>query len=150
MWNLRRPGKIFSGQRAGVAVALDTKLRHATALEQLGIRRAVRIVTRGAAFDLERRMFEDERALFVRVALEAGGIRPGRQSYLLLLEPSVRIMAITALHRAFQYLVMEGPVELRLGLVVTRHAELRLVFFEHPLRDKVAGVCRERADWMER
>ena len=148
--NLCRAGEIFSGQRAGVAVALDTKLSHATALEQLGIRRAVWVVTGGAAFDLERRMFEDERALFVRVALEAGGVRPRSQPYLLQLEAAMRVMTIAAIHRAFQDFVMEGAVELRLGLVVTSHAEQHLVFFQHASRDEVTGVRRKGADRLQR
>jgi len=49
--NLRRPGGFLPGYRANVAVALDTKLSHVAALEQLGIRRAVRVMTRGTAFD---------------------------------------------------------------------------------------------------
>ena len=50
--NLRCPGRLFSGHRAYVAVTLDAKLSHDTALEQLGIGRAVWVVTGGAPFDL--------------------------------------------------------------------------------------------------
>ena len=129
--NLHRRGRVFSGQRANVAVALDAKLSNNTTLEQLRVRRSVWIVTRCAPFDLCRRMFEDERTLFVRVALEARSVRPCRKPYLLQLESSVRIMAIAAIHRPFQHFVVKGSVELRLGLVMTRHAEQHLVFFQH-------------------
>ena len=74
-------------------MTLDTELSHVTALEQLGIRRAVRIMTRRAAFDHQRRMLEDERALLVGMALEATGVCSCRQSCLLWLEAAVRIMA---------------------------------------------------------
>ena len=76
-------------------------------------------------------MFEDKRSLFVRVTLEAGGVRSGRKPCLLLLESSVRIMAIAAIHRPFQHFVMKGSVELRLGLVMTRHAEQHFVLLQH-------------------
>src|SRR5215212_3498138 len=95
-------------------------------------------------------MFENERALFVGVALEAGSVRPCRKSRLLQLDPSVRIMAIAAIHRAFEHLMMEWPVELRLGLVVTRHAELNRVFFQHTLRGEVTGVRSKGSDWLQR
>jgi len=131
MRNLRRRGRVFSGHHADVAVALDAKLSNITTLEQLRVRRAVWIVARCAPFDLCRRMFEDERTLFVRVASVADSVRPCREPCLLQLEASVRIMAIAAIHRAFQHPVVKGPVELGLGLVMTRHAEQHLVFFQH-------------------
>ena len=95
-------------------------------------------------------MFEDERALLVGVALETAGIRPGRQPRLLQLETPVRIMAIAAIHRPFQHLVMKGPVELRLGLVVTSHAELDFTFLQHVPRREVACVGREGPDRLQR
>ena len=148
--HLGRAGRVFSGHRANVAVTFDTELSHVAASEQLGVRGAVGIVTRGATFYLYRRMLEHERALFVRVTLEASGIRSCSKSCLLQFEPSVRVMAIAALHRAFQHPVMERPVELRLGFVVTSHAELSFVFSQHVLRREVAGVCGEGSDWQER
>ena len=110
----------------------------------------MRRVTNSAALDFRGRVLEYKRPLFVGVALHARGIRASVEPCLFQFESAVRVVAIAALHRAFQHLMMEGAVELRLGLVVTRHAELRLVFFEHPLRNKIAGVCCKGADWMER
>src|SRR5689334_13460267 len=107
-------------------------------------------MARGAAFDLQRRMFEDERPLFVSVALEAGGVRPSSKPRLLQLETSVRVMAIAAIHRPFQHPMMEGASELGLGLVVACHAELNLVFLQHMHRDKVACMCRKRTDRLQR
>ena len=95
-------------------------------------------------------MFEDERSLFVRVALEAGGVGSGRQSYLLEFETSMRVVAITALHCPFEHPMMEGAVKLRLRLVVTRHAELRFTRLQHPPRREVAGMRGKRAYWQYR
>ena len=61
----------------GVAVAFQTELAHVVALEQLRISGPVRRVADRAAFDLQRRMLEDERPLLVRMALDAGLIVPG-------------------------------------------------------------------------
>ena len=145
--HLRRAGRVFSGHCPNVAVTFDTQLSHVAASEQLGIGRAVRIVTCGAAFDLYRRMLEHEWALFVRVALDASSIGSCCESCLLLLEASVWVMAVAALHSAFEHPVMERPVKLRLGFVVTGHAELSFVFSQQVLRREVAGVCREGSDW---
>ena len=79
-----------------------------------------------ASFRLERRVFVSERPLLVGMALYARGIGAGCQSCLLEFETAVRIVAITALHRAFQNLVMERLVEIGLHFVVTTDAELRL------------------------
>lgn len=120
-------GRILARNRSNVAVTLNTKLRNAIALEQLWISGTVRVMTSGTSFDLKRRVFEDERALFVRMTLVADSIRSGCQPRLLLLKPTVRIMAVAAIHRAFQHPVMKWSVELRLRLVMTCHAEQNLV-----------------------
>jgi len=49
---------------------------------------------------------------------------------LLELETAVRIVTITALHHAFEDLVMKGLVEIRLYFVMTAYAELRLADLE--------------------
>ena len=95
-------------------------------------------------------MFEDERTLLVSVALVTGSIRPGREPRLLQLEAAVRIMAIAAIHRPFQHLVMKGPVELRLGLVVTRHAKQDFMFLQQVPRREVACVGREGPNRLQR
>jgi hypothetical protein len=76
-------------------------------------------------------MLVNEWSLLVGVTLDASGIDAGRESCLLEFEPAVRIVAITALHRAFQHLVMERQVELVLRLTMTTETKLRLARLEH-------------------
>ena len=102
-----------------------------------------------AAFKLQRSVLEYEWALLVRMALNARGVRTHGRPCLLLLKPAVRIMAVAAVHSSFEDFVMEGFAELSLGLVVTCHAQLRLICFQHPrcslarvLRGNVSDECR--------
>src|SRR5829696_8259200 len=74
---------------------------------------------------LDRSMFVNERALLVYVTLDASRVSAGSESRLLKFETAVGIVAIAALHRAFEYLVMEGQVELVLSLAMTTQAKLR-------------------------
>jgi hypothetical protein len=60
------------------------------------------------------------------MALYARGICAGGQSGLLEFETAVGIVTITALHHAFEDLVMKWLVEIGLNFVMTVHAELRL------------------------
>jgi hypothetical protein len=115
-------------------VTFETKLPHRTSLQHLRIRRTVRCVTRGATLDLEWCVFENERALFVAVALDTRGVGADGKLCLLLFESAVRIMTIAAVHRAFEYFVMERLAELSLCFGMTRHAELGLVRAEHRTR----------------
>ena len=115
----------------GHAVARQAQLIHGAVLQQPRIRRTVRRVTGGAAFGLDRRVFERERSLLVYVALDASGIGARRQPGLPGLESAVRIVTIAATHRAFQNFVMERHVELRLHLAVTADAELWIVRLQH-------------------
>jgi len=112
-------------------VAFETKLPHTAAFQHLRIRRAVRGVARRAAFHLERRMFENERALLIAMALDTGGVGTDGELRLFLLKASVRIVTIAAGHRSFEHLVMERFAELGLCFGVARHAKLRLVRTEH-------------------
>jgi hypothetical protein len=84
-----------------------------------------------APFGFERRVFVSEWTLLVRVAFNACRIRAGSQSGLLQLKTSMRIVAVTALHRSFEHLVMERRIKLRLYLAVTTHAELWLTDSQH-------------------
>ena len=107
----------------------------------------MRRMTRGASFHLQRSMLEHERPLLVGMTLHAGRVRPDSKLCLLLLEAAVCIVAIAAVHRAFENLVMERSAELRLCFGVARHAQLRLVRTEHSAR-RLSGflmgdVCRE-------
>ena len=94
----------------------------------------MRVVTRGAAFNLQRRVFEDKRALLIRVAFVTRRIGASREACLLQLESTMRVVTIAALHRAFEHPVVERPGELRLRLVVAGHAQLRLVSLQHSWR----------------
>src|SRR5436853_4700387 len=104
----------------------------------------------GAALDLRRRMLINERPLLVGVALDAGGINAHRQPCLFLLEAAVRIMAIAALHRAFEDAVMERLGELRLHLVVAGQAELRVVANQHPFWLDAAAALAKGAERNQR
>ncbi len=112
------------------AVARQTQLVDASEFQQSWVRRAMRCVAGRAPFGLEWRVFVSKRTLLVGVALYARRVRAGCQSGLLELETAVRIVTITALHRAFEYLVMKGLVEIRLYFVMTTYAELRLADLE--------------------
>ena len=91
-------------------------------------------MTNRTAFRLDRRVFESERTLFVNVTLDTGRIRAGRQSGLLQLKTTMRIVTVAAAHCAFQNLVMERHAELRLNFAVTAGAKLRIVRLQHPNR----------------
>lgn len=67
----------------------------------------MRSMTSNASFGLNRRMLVDKRSLLVSVTLNTCRIRTCREARLLQLEPAVRIVAIAALHRAFEDLVMK-------------------------------------------
>jgi hypothetical protein len=71
-------------------------------------------------------VLESEWTLFVRMTLNARCICTGCEPGLLELKTAVRIVTIAALHRAFEHLVMERFVEVRLNFVVATDAELRL------------------------
>src|SRR5215213_4504972 len=78
-----------------------------------------------APIGLDRSMFVNERSLLVCVTLDASRVSAGRQSRLFQFETAMRIVAIAALHRTFQHLVMEGQIELVLRLAMTTQAKLR-------------------------
>ena len=99
----------------------------------------MRRMTSNAAFSLNRRMFVDEWSLLVCVTLDASRIGSRRESRLFEFETAVRIVAVAALHRAFQHLVMEGQVELMFGFAVTAQAKLWLALAEQ-LQIREAGL----------
>lgn len=132
--NLRR--KLFGD----ACVAFEAKLPHLRPLQQFRIGRAVRSVAGGAAFQFQRTVFENERALLVGVAFNTCCIRADGQFGLFGLKSSVRIMAIAASHGSFQHFVVERFGELRFRLVVTAHAELRLARSEHDVRRLVRSL----------
>ena len=107
----------------------------------------MRRVTSYAAFSLQRCVFVSERTLLVRVALDARCIAAGGKPCLLEFETTMRIVAITALHRAFENLVMERHIECGLHLTMTTHTKLRLTDFQHVQRCEAGlfGICRSHA-----
>ena len=79
---------------------------------------------------LHGRVFINKRALLVCVALDAGCVRARRQPCLLQLKTAMRVVAIAAFHRAFEYFVVERQVELMFGFTVTTYAQLRLIHLQ--------------------
>ena len=90
----------------------------------------MRCVTGNAAVGFDRGMLVDERPLLVCVTLDASGVGAGRQSCLFKLETTVRVVAIAALHCAFQHFMVERQIELVLGLAMTTKTKLRLAISE--------------------
>lgn len=87
-------------------------------------------VTRDASVSLNWSMLVNKRTLFVCVTLDAGGIGSSRQSRLFQLKSAVRVVAIAALHRAFQHFVMERQIELVLCFAMTTETKLWLALSE--------------------
>ena len=90
----------------------------------------MRRMTSDAALSLNRRMLVDEWSLLVCVTLDTSRIGSRRESRLFQFETAVRIVAIAALHRAFQHLVMERQIELVLRFAMTTETKLRFARFE--------------------
>ena len=132
-----RTGRLFRADTMSRAVTSQTKLCYPARDQQTRIRRPVRCMTRNAAVRLNRSMLVNKWSLLIRVTLDAGSVSAGRQSRLLELETAVRIVAIAALHRAFEDLVMKRFVEVGLNFVVTAYAELRLADFQEIACGKV-------------
>lgn len=83
-------------------------------------------VAGGAPFSFEWCMFVRERPLLIGMALDTTGIGSGRQSGLLQLKTTVRIVAIAAFDHSFEYFVMEGLVEIGLDFAMTAETKLWL------------------------
>jgi hypothetical protein len=79
-----------------------------------------------AAFGFDDWMLKGKWPAFFHVALGADQVHLQRGPEVLLAKRSVGIVAVRALHEPFLHLVMEGHVELRLGVGVALKAELRL------------------------
>ena len=90
----------------------------------------MRRVTGNAAIGFDRSMLVYEWSLLVCVTLDASSVRARRQSCLFKFETAVRVVAIAALHCAFQHFVVERQIELVLGLTMTTETELRLAVSE--------------------
>ena len=90
----------------------------------------MRRVTGDAAVGFYRSMLVDEWSLLVCVTLDASRVRARRQSCLFKFETTVRVVAIAALHCAFQNFVVERQIELVLRLAVAAETKLRLAISE--------------------
>ena len=101
----------------------------------------MRRMTSDAPIGLHWSMLVNKRALLVRVTLDAGGVSAGGEACLFEFKTAVRIVAVAALHRAFQHLVMERQVELVLGFAMATEAKLWLAFAEQ-LQIRKPGLLR--------
>jgi hypothetical protein len=84
----------------------------------------------GASFGLHNSVLVDERSSRFSVALGANRIHLRRRSQIFLIECAMRIVAVGTLDEPFLDFVMEGHIELRLGVGMALEAELRLRDFE--------------------
>ena len=96
-------------------------------------------VARDAPVGFDWSMFVNERTLFVCVTLHACRIGARRKSCLFKFETTMWVVAVTALHRSFQHLVMERQIKLVLGFAVTTQTKLWLTFLEQ-LQIRDAGL----------
>ena len=87
-------------------------------------------MTGDASFGLDRSMLVNKRSLLVGVTLDARRVRTSRKSCLLEFETAVGVVAVGALHGAFEHLMMEGQIKLVFGFGVTIQAELGLAVSE--------------------
>ena len=120
-----RTGGLVRADTMRHAMTGETKLWYPARDQQTWIRRTVRRMAGDAPIGLDRSMFVNKRSLLVCVALDTSRVGAGRESRLFKFKTAMRIVAIAALHRAFQHLVMEGQVELVLSFSVTTEAKLR-------------------------
>ena len=107
-------------------MALQADRVYCGAIEQARVRSAVREMACDAAFGFDDRMLISKRSAFFHVALGADQVLLRRGAEVLLVKCSVRIVAIGALDQPFLHFVMEGHVELRLGVGVALEAEVGL------------------------
>ncbi len=105
-------------------MALQAYKAHVGARQHARIGRAMRLMTRLAAFKAQRRMFEGERPPLVAVTFEAPRIVGCEGLQHRGADAAVRIVAIHAAHVAFGKLVMEGPLELGPLVQVAARAQL--------------------------
>ena len=129
--------RVWRADLVGSAVAFQAKLAHFGAFQQLWIGGSVRRMADRAAFQLQRRVLKNERALLIRVTLHTGRVSAGCKPSLLRLEPAVGVVTVSALDHALQHLVMERLGELALHFGVTLDAQLRLILLEHLQRGDV-------------
>jgi hypothetical protein len=98
-------------------------------------------MTSNATIGLYWSMLVNKRSLLVCVTLDTGCVSAGCEPRLLELETAVRIVAIAALHCAFQHFVMERQIKLVLGFAVTIQAKLRFAVPEQFQICKTGLLC---------
>lgn len=128
---MRAAGRAVGELFGDTAVAFETKLPNLWAFQQSRICRTMRCVTSGAAFDLHRRMFENERPLFVGVAPDTRSISTDAEPCLLGFKSAVGIVTVATAHRPFHDFVLKGFVEVRFDFGVAGDAELLFIGFQH-------------------
>lgn len=150
---MRRPG----WSESGIGMALQTKQIHLTDAQKTRVGRSVRGMATRTAFGLDRHVLVQERALFFRVAAEAGGITARRFANLPQARSAVRVMAVVALDEPFIHAVVIGPGKLRALVRVAGIAKFRLLLHQQVFRfggmvravaidapDLIAGMGRAR------
>ena len=111
---------------AHVGVALQAQRVDARDVQQPWVGRAVRSVTVGAAFNLDRLMLVKERSALVGVALEADKVLVGRGPQLAPDRRAVSVVAIAALDQPLIHAVPERLLEVGLLFRVAGEAQRRL------------------------
>ena len=114
-------------------MALQAKHVHVAELEQVRVGRAMGDMAGRAAFGLDGFVLENERTVFVDVALVANGVLSGGCAHLLGRYRAVRVMAIATLHESLVDAMVERHGELRLLLQMAGVAELGLGLDEQEL-----------------
>lgn len=137
-------GGLLRADAVSRAVTSQAKLGHAAGDQQTRIRGTMRRVTRDAAVGFHRRMFVNKRPLLVCMTLDASRVGAGRESCLFELETAMGIVAITALHRAFEHLVVKRQVELVFRLAMTTETKLWFAVSEQS-QIREAGLLRIRS-----
>ena len=125
-----RPGGLDGTHTMIDAVAGQAEVVDARGPQKSWIGRAMGSVTNHTAVGLDRRMRKHERPLLICVTLDTRGIYASSQPGLFQFKPAVRVMAVTAFHRALEHFVMEGSGELMFDFAVTTGAKLRLAVFQ--------------------
>lgn len=116
---------------ADARMAFKAELSDLWTFQHFGVGRSVRRMARGTPFQFDRTVFEHERALFVGVAFNTGGVGTDGELGLFLLEPAVRVVTVAARHGSLENLVVKRLAELCFDLRVAADTELRLARFEH-------------------
>ena len=117
-----RTCRLFSSNPMGHTVTSQTELRDPTGYQQSGISRAMWRMAGNASVGLHRSVFINKRTLLIRMTFNASCIGPGRQPSLFQFETAMRVMAISAAHRAFKNFVVKRLIELVLYFRVTIEA----------------------------